>query len=155
MTSCPQTHGINGVTDENCPYCKAARRSAADKELRGGLAGLGRSVLGSWEKKDAEIKALNDRIAALEAALDWALPAVFEHYESGEAPKTPGAYDEIEKGRKRILAELERLQSLQTGDTTSDRRNRHRGLYGFLMAPLFLVARFTGFLVGFFGGGKR
>lgn len=112
MTECPQTHGINGVTDENCPYCKA-RRSSNDELMRVALAGLGRSVLASWEKKDAEKKVLSDRITALEAALDWALPAVFTHYEGGDAPKTPGAYDEIENGRKRILAELERLQSLE------------------------------------------
>ena len=27
MNDCPQTHGINGVTAENCPYCKARRTS--------------------------------------------------------------------------------------------------------------------------------
>lgn len=51
------------------------------------------------------------RIEALEAALDWALPAVFHHYTEGDAPDVPGAYEEIEKGRARVLAELERLRA--------------------------------------------
>ena len=44
------------------------------------------------------------RIEALEAALDWALVAVFEHYTEGDAPTVPGAYEEIQKGRERIVA---------------------------------------------------
>lgn len=53
--------------------------------------------------------AKDHRIEALEAALDWALVAVFEHYTEGEAPPTPGAYEEIEKARARIIAECNRL----------------------------------------------
>lgn len=61
------------------------------------------------------------RIEALEAALDWALPAVFEHYTEGESPKTPGAHEEIEKGRARVLAELERLRATGSPvETTTD-----------------------------------
>jgi hypothetical protein len=49
------------------------------------------------------------RIEALEAALDWAIHAVFTHYTEGEAPVVPGAYEEIEKSRARYLAECQRL----------------------------------------------
>lgn len=49
------------------------------------------------------------RIEALEAALDWALLAVFEHYNEGEAPNVSGAFEEIEKARARIIAKCEEL----------------------------------------------
>jgi hypothetical protein len=60
------------------------------------------------------------RIEALEAALDWALPAVFHNYSDGEAPKVPGAYEEIEKGRARVIAELDRLQAAQSSENGSE-----------------------------------
>lgn len=53
--------------------------------------------------------AKDNRILALEAALDWAMVAVFEHYTEGEAPPVPGAYEEIEQSRERIKAGCERL----------------------------------------------
>ena len=49
------------------------------------------------------------RIEALEAALDWAMLAVFTHYSEGEAPAVSGAFEEIEKSRVRFLAECKRL----------------------------------------------
>jgi hypothetical protein len=42
------------------------------------------------------------RIEALEASLDWAMVAVLEHYESGDAPDTAGAFKEIEQSIARI-----------------------------------------------------
>lgn len=50
-----------------------------------------------------------DRIYVVEAALDWALLAVFQHYTAGEASATPGAFEEIEKGRARFIIECNRL----------------------------------------------
>lgn len=52
------------------------------------------------------------RIEALEAALDWAIHAVFTHYTEGEAPAAPGAFEEIEKSRARYIAEAKRLAAL-------------------------------------------
>lgn len=60
------------------------------------------------------------RIEALEAALDWALPAVFHHYTEGEAPSTPGAYEELEKARARVISECQRLSELSALNAAPD-----------------------------------
>lgn len=52
------------------------------------------------------------RIAALETALDWAMLAVVEHYDSGESPSVSGCHEELEASRLRIAEGTSELMRL-------------------------------------------
>jgi hypothetical protein len=82
-----------------CAYCGSPPTLGLQSELNDALSHEG--------AKDA-------RIEALEAALDWAILAVFYHYESGEAPAVPGALDEIEKSRARFVSKCKELAASQS-----------------------------------------